>query len=96
VITGAQIRAARGLVRWSALDLAKRAKLGVSTVRRAELANGPHSITIANAAAIQQALEKAGVEFIPEGEEKAGVRLRKSPPLRTDQHSPPPSPISSR
>jgi hypothetical protein len=45
---------------------------GVATVHRAELADGPHSITIANAAAIQQALEKAGVEFIPRPGKRRG------------------------
>lgn len=32
-LTGAQIRAARALIRWSAEDLAKRSKLGTATIK---------------------------------------------------------------
>jgi hypothetical protein len=78
LITGAQMRAARALLRWSADDLAKHAKLGVATVRRAEATDGPPSITEANGEAVRTALEKAGVEFIAENGGGAGVRIRKS------------------
>lgn len=74
------MRAARGLVRWSADALAKEAKLGVATVRRAESADGLPSITPANLAAIRAALEAAGVEFIAENGGGPGVRLRKAAP----------------
>ncbi|WP_046665894.1 transcriptional regulator [Neorhizobium galegae] len=77
IITGAQIRAARGLVRWSADDLAAAAQVGISTVRRAEADNGSPPITTANLKAIQLALETAGVEFIPENGGGAGVRFLK-------------------
>ncbi|KAB1121579.1 helix-turn-helix domain-containing protein [Neorhizobium galegae] len=77
VITGAQIRAARGLVRWSADDLAAAAHIGISTVRRAEADDGFPPTTTANLKAIQLALESAGVEFIPENGGGAGVRFRK-------------------
>lgn len=77
MITGSQMRAARALLRWSADDLASRAQLGVATVRRAESADGAPSITAANGAAIQAALESAGVQFIPENGGGAGVRLAK-------------------
>lgn len=77
MITGGQMRAARGLLRWSAQDLADKARLGVATVRRAEGFDGEPSITTANADAVQRALEVAGVEFIPENGGGAGVRLRK-------------------
>ncbi len=78
MITSAQVRAARALIRWSAEDLAQAAKLGVATVRRAEAEDGPLSITLANADAIQRALEQAGVVFVFEGEDSgAGVRLAK-------------------
>nr|WP_040125787.1 helix-turn-helix transcriptional regulator [Neorhizobium galegae] len=77
MITGAQIRAARGLVRWSADELAAAAQVGISTVRRAESDKGVSSITTANLKAIQLALESAGVEFIPENGGGAGVRFLK-------------------
>lgn len=77
MITGAQIRAARAMLRWSAEDLAIKSRLGVATVRRADASDGETSITHANAYAIQAALEAAGVEFIAENGGGAGVRLRK-------------------
>ncbi len=76
-ITGAQLRAARALIRWRAEDLAKAAKVGVATVRRAEGLDGPVGMTAANEEAIRNALETAGVEFIPENGSGPGVRLRK-------------------
>jgi ribosome-binding protein aMBF1 (putative translation factor) len=75
-ITGAQIRAARALVRLSADDLAARSKIGVATIRRAEAYDGATTMTAANAEAIRKALESVGVEFIPENGGGAGVRLK--------------------
>jgi transcriptional regulator with XRE-family HTH domain len=77
VITGAQIRAARALIRWTAEDLASTAKVGIATVRRAEGEDGQPSTTAANLNAIRVALENAGVEFVPENGGGAGVRLKK-------------------
>ncbi|MDX8525397.1 helix-turn-helix transcriptional regulator [Mesorhizobium sp. MSK_1335] len=74
-ITGAQMRAARALVRWSAKDLADAASVGVATVRRAESDDGIPSITAANQRAIRNALEAAGIEFIPANGGGPGVRL---------------------
>jgi hypothetical protein len=76
-ISGAQMRAARALLRWSALDLAKASKVGVATIRRVEVLDGEISATAANQAALRRALEHAGVEFIDENGGGAGVRLRK-------------------
>ncbi|MGO6748060.1 multiprotein-bridging factor 1 family protein [Rhizobium ruizarguesonis] len=75
-ITGAQVRAARALIRWSAKDLAKAAGIGVATVSRAEVEDGIPSITGANLRAMQLALEAAGVEFTS-GNGGGGVRVKK-------------------
>ncbi len=75
-LSGAQIRAARSLVRWSAEELAKNARLGRITVTRAESVDGKPSLTEANAHAIRQALEGAGVEFIDPNGGGAGVRMK--------------------
>jgi hypothetical protein len=64
-------------LRWSALELAKEAKVGVATVRRAELVDGEVQMTLANEAALRRALESAGVEFIDQNGGGPGVRLRK-------------------
>jgi transcriptional regulator with XRE-family HTH domain len=73
----AQIRAARALLRWSAEHLAKQSALGVTTIRRAEIADSATSMTVSNDLAVRRALEAAGVEFIDENGGGAGVRLRK-------------------
>ncbi|MBT1155887.1 helix-turn-helix transcriptional regulator [Aminobacter anthyllidis] len=75
-ITGAQIRAARALVNWSAKELAKTAGIGVATVSRAEVEDGTTSLTAANVRAIRQALEAAGVEFVSKNGGGVGVRFR--------------------
>jgi transcriptional regulator with XRE-family HTH domain len=79
LITAEQIRAARALLRWSAGDLAKASGVGHSTIRRMEIAEGVPAATTKNLAAIQRALEAAGVEFIPENGGGPGVRLRRPP-----------------
>jgi hypothetical protein len=76
-LTSAQIRAARSLIRWRAEDLARESTVGIATIRRAELAEGPTSLATANDQAIRRALEAAGVEFIDENGGGPGVRLRK-------------------
>jgi transcriptional regulator with XRE-family HTH domain len=76
-LTGGQIRAARAFLQWSAQTLADHAHLGLSTVQRAEKAEGEPQITAANLTAIRTALETAGVIFVDENGEGPGVRLRK-------------------
>ena len=76
-LTSRQIRAARGLLRWSAEDLAREAALGLATIRRAEGAENETSMTMANDLAVRRAFEAAGVEFIDENGGGPGVRLRK-------------------
>ncbi len=72
MIKGAQIRLARILLRWSEKQLAIKAKLRVEAIERAERSTGELPLTTAHAAAIQRALETAGVEFIPD---ERSVRL---------------------
>ena len=76
-LTGAQIRAARALVRWSAEDLSRQSSVSLRTIRRAELADYQTNMTVPNDLAIRRALESAGVEFIDENGSGPGVRLRK-------------------
>ncbi|WP_448953794.1 transcriptional regulator [Labrys neptuniae] len=74
-ITGAQIRAGRALLRWTAQKLADASSLGVATIRRADAFDDVPQITSANAAAIRRALEDGGIEFIAEHGRGVGVRL---------------------
>lgn len=72
--TTAQIRAARALLDWSQKMLAKRSLVGLSTIKAVEAGTGRP--TKANLAAIQRALETAGIEFTDDG----GVRPKASAP----------------
>jgi hypothetical protein len=71
------MRAARALLRWTALDLAHASKVGVATIRRAEVVDGEIPVTLANEGAIRRALEIAGIQFIEDNGGGEGVRFRK-------------------
>jgi transcriptional regulator with XRE-family HTH domain len=73
LVSGAQIRAARGLLGWTARDLARRAIVSVATVNLIEEATGLPSTTKTQLEAVQAALEAAGIEFL-EGD-APGLRL---------------------
>jgi transcriptional regulator with XRE-family HTH domain len=75
-VTGAQLRAARGLLNMSVSDLAERTGLALNTVRKAESTNAAAPVTAANAKLLTSTLEAAGVMFIPAGTHGAGVQLR--------------------
>jgi transcriptional regulator with XRE-family HTH domain len=82
VIVPAQIRAARALLGIGQLELSEIANLGITTIKRIELAKGP-SGSVRTVVKIQAALEKAGVEFIPADDHKGpGVRLREKFPSK--------------
>jgi ribosome-binding protein aMBF1 (putative translation factor) len=57
-----QVRAARGWLGWSQSDLAKRASVGLSTLKDFE--NGNRTPIANNLNAIQKALEAAGIELV--------------------------------
>ena len=69
-------RAARGLIDWSQSDLAAASGVSLSTVRDFE--TGKRTPIANNLAALQRALEAAGVEFTNGGE--PGVKLRRKDP----------------
>ncbi|WP_439409145.1 PAS domain-containing protein [Bradyrhizobium sp. DASA03076] len=75
-VTGAQIRAARGLVRWSVKDLAHAAGITRATIRRLEEADGAPPHNDPALAAIEAAFASAGVEFLFPEAGKPGVRPR--------------------
>jgi transcriptional regulator with XRE-family HTH domain len=76
VLTGSQLRAARGLINLSVSELAERTGLAINTIRRAEGTNGPSPITAANMKLLSSAFDEAGVLFIPADELGPGVRLK--------------------
>ena len=75
MITGGQMRAARGLVNWSGADLAGASGVSLPTIRRFERHDGVPPSRTQQILKIQAALELAGVEFIGTPEEGPGVRL---------------------
>ncbi len=76
MITSAQIRSARTMLRITAADLALLSKVGISTIKRFELAEGVPAGNIKTLEALKFALENAGVEFIGSPDDRPGVRLR--------------------
>lgn len=77
MITGAQLRAARGLLHWSARELAEAAGVGLATVQRFEVDDGVPTGRSHTLLDLQKTLESAGVEFIGTPDDKPGVRLVK-------------------
>ena len=70
MITAAQSKMARAGLGWNIGQLAAKANVGAATVARFETSKG--EIIPATLAAIQRALEAAGIEFLPDN----GVRLK--------------------
>ena len=75
MITAAQCRAARALLKWSQEDLAERSGIGVATIRTFETdASSPYKRTLQT---LKTTFEEAGVAFI-DRDEGVGVMLRKA------------------
>lgn len=75
-ITGLQIRAARGALRWSVRELAEASHISESTIKRFEDEEGPVEAREATVAAVRSALENGGIEFISYGDGRSGIRPR--------------------
>lgn len=79
MLTGAQIRAARALLKWSGQTLADKSGVSYPALQRAEATEGLPNMQVRNLAAIKGVLEAAGVEFMDgpySGSGGPGVRLR--------------------
>jgi DNA-binding XRE family transcriptional regulator len=73
MINPAQIRAARGLLKWTQAALAHKAALSTVTLNMIE--NETVAPRLGTLDAIQRALETGGVEFLAEGDAGVGVRF---------------------
>lgn len=74
-VSPAQVRGARAMLHWSMLDLAKAARVSVSTVKRFEDGqSAPVSRDMVSM--LRDALEIEGVQFLPDDRHGPGVRLR--------------------
>jgi len=74
MITPRQIRAARALLGWSQQQLADKAIVSLNAVTRLE--KGKVDTRISTMSAIEKALSKAGIEFLPAEAKGEGVRLK--------------------
>jgi hypothetical protein len=75
-MTPAQCRAGRGLLDWTRQALAEAAHIDKETIERFE--DRYSTLQTATVLALKRALESAGVIFVDEDGQGAGVRLRKS------------------
>lgn len=76
MITSAQIRAARALIRWTGKELAEASGVAFSTLMRLETGEGVPGAQAKTLDSIQKAFEEVGIEFIGTPERGAGVRFR--------------------
>ena len=78
MITGAQIRMARGYTKQSVKQLSDVSGVATSTIKRMELIEGVPNSSGANIEKVKLALESRGVQFLDTGEVAlgAGVALR--------------------
>lgn len=77
-VTSAQFRMARAALEWTVRDLAAKAGVHRNTIARIEAGEASHGPTLA---AVQRALEDAGIIFLSAGEQTnggPGVRLREA------------------
>jgi predicted transcriptional regulator len=70
-----QIKAARMLLSWDQVTLAKKASIGIVTVKRIEATFGQVVATNRIITKIIEALEGAGIEFVGTPDDGPGVRL---------------------
>jgi transcriptional regulator with XRE-family HTH domain len=75
MISGNQIRAARGLLNWSAEELAKRTGMARNTVFRLETHDDVPPSRTQSLLQLKRVFEEAGIEFIGEPGNGPGVRL---------------------
>jgi predicted transcriptional regulator len=73
-----QVKAGRALLDWSQERLAEEAGVSIPTMKRLEAVDGLLGGRSTTADKITSALEKAGIEFIPENGGGPGVRLKRS------------------
>jgi transcriptional regulator with XRE-family HTH domain len=86
MITSAQIRAARGLLKWTQATLAARGATSIVTLNMIE--NDGVTPRAATLEGIQRALEAAGVEFLGEDGGGLGVRFRTRAPRHARGEAP--------
>ena len=76
MVSSSQIKAARAMLGWSAIELANRSGVGSASIKRYEVQDGVPVANTKNLMSIRNALEEAGIEFTGDPLVKPGVTLR--------------------
>jgi transcriptional regulator with XRE-family HTH domain len=75
MVSSSQIKAARAMLGWSAIELANRSGVGSASIKRYEVQDGVPVANTKNLMAIRNALEDAGVKFTGDPLRNPGVTL---------------------
>ena len=76
MVSSGQIKAARAMLGWSAIELAGRSGVGSASIKRYEVQTGVPVANTKNLMAIRNALEEVGIEFTGDPLVNPGVTLR--------------------
>ena len=76
MVSSSQIKAARAMLGWSAIELANRSGVGSASIKRYEVQDGVPVANTKNLMSIRNALEEAGIEFTGDPFVNPGVTLR--------------------
>jgi len=79
VLTGAQIRAARAVLGWSAEELGRSADLSRRTIITMESVDGLPQTNVASLQKVKAALEAEGIEFIGSPDHSPGILIHPRP-----------------
>ena len=75
MVSSSQIKAARAMLGWSAIELANRSGIGSASIKRYEVKDGVPVANTKNLMSIRNALEEAGIEFTGDPLVNPGVTL---------------------
>ena len=76
MVSSSQIKAARAMLGWSAIELANRSGVGSASIKRYEVQPGVPIANTKNLMVIRNTFEEAGIEFIGDPLVNPGVTLR--------------------
>jgi len=75
MLTGSQVRMARGALKWSIADLAKYSGVGERTIKRVESFDGYPQSNVGTLKKFMVAFEQHGIEFLGAADDGPGIRL---------------------
>jgi predicted transcriptional regulator len=75
MVSSSQIKAARAMLGWSAIELANRSGVGSASIKRYEVQPGIPIANTKNLMAIRNTFEEAGIEFTGDPLANPGVTL---------------------